>query len=115
MKIPNLPTLALAVFVLALIVIAGASLYFGPRIATSKIPMQWGFDGKPTWYAARTVGLWWIEYFTVAVGLGLIALAHFSGEGKANTIWYTVIAFSIIMAAAQVWHLKAVSKWAASQ
>jgi hypothetical protein len=115
MKLESLQPLALGVFILALVVTAASSLYFGARIETAKIPMQWGFDGKPNWYAARTVGLWWLLYFTLAIGLGLIALAHFSEQDKASTIWYTVIAFSVITAAAQVWHLNAVSKWAASQ
>lgn len=115
MKIDALQTLALAVFVLALVVIAAASLYFGARIATSRIPMQWGFEGRPTWYAARILGLWWLLYFTLSIGFGLIALAHFSENPKATSIWYTIIAFSVITAVSQVWHLNAVSKWAASQ
>jgi hypothetical protein len=115
MKIDGLQTFALGIFVLSLVVIAASSFHFGGRIVTPKIPMQWGIDGNPTWYAARTIGLWWMAYFTLSVGIGLIVLGFYSESAKAGTIWYAVIAFSMITAATQIWHLNAVSKWAASQ
>jgi hypothetical protein len=115
MKIDGLQTLALGAFILSLAVIAASSLHFGGRIAMSKIPMQWGTDGNPTWYAARTIGLWWMAYFTLSVGIGLIVLGLYSESAKTGTIWYVVIAFSIITAMTQAWHLNAVSKWAAGQ
>jgi hypothetical protein len=36
------------IFCTAVVVVVGCSLYFGPRIKGERIPMQWGFDGKPT-------------------------------------------------------------------
>ena len=34
------------------------SLYFGARIKSDRMVMQWGFDGKPSWSAPKAVGLW---------------------------------------------------------
>ena len=30
---------------------AGCNLYFGPRIMSDRVVMQWGLDGRPNWYA----------------------------------------------------------------
>jgi hypothetical protein len=49
----------------AIAFMALCSLYFRTRIKSSRIAMQWGFDGKPTWSAPKAVGLW----FTVAFAL----------------------------------------------
>jgi hypothetical protein len=29
--------------------------------------MQWGFDGKPTWYAPKQVALWGMVLFMLAI------------------------------------------------
>jgi hypothetical protein len=44
---------------------AGASLYYRPRIKCRRMAMQWGLDGKPTWSAPKAIGLW----LTVAIAL----------------------------------------------
>jgi hypothetical protein len=36
----------------------GCSLYFGVRIKSDRMAMQWGFDGKPTWSTPKAIGLW---------------------------------------------------------
>jgi hypothetical protein len=36
-------------FLIALAVMVGLNLYFGPRIKGDRIAMQWSFRGKPTW------------------------------------------------------------------
>ena len=41
------------------------SLYFGVRIKSDRMVMQWGFDGKPIWSAPKAVGLW----MTVVIAL----------------------------------------------
>jgi len=114
-KFETLEGPALAVFVVALIAIAAASRYFGQRIRIQEIPMQWGSDGRPTWFAPRIIGLWWMLYFAVAVGVGLLALAHFATGARAGNLWLTVMLFSVIATAVQVWHLNAVMRWAAGQ
>jgi hypothetical protein len=44
---------------------AGSNLYYGARIKGTRMPMQWGLDGKPTWTAPKAIGLW----LTVAIAL----------------------------------------------
>jgi hypothetical protein len=44
------------VFWPAVVLIAGCNLYFGTRIRSDRMAMQWGFDGEPTWYAPKAVG-----------------------------------------------------------
>lgn len=112
---PELQTLALGVFILAVLVIAAASVHFGGRVATARVPMQWGIDGKPTWYAPRTIGLWSMLGFTLVIGGGLIAMMRFAESEKVTSLSYGLIVLSVTMAATQIWHLNAVSKWAARQ
>ena len=114
-KFDTLEALSLVVFVAALIAIAAASLYFGQRIRIQEIPMQWGFDGRPIWYAPRIIGLWWMLYFAIVVGIGLLVLAHFATGAKAGNLWLAVMLFSVIATVVQVWHLNAVMRWAAGQ
>lgn len=115
MRIDTLEATALVVFAASLIVIAAASIHFGQRIAAQDIPMQWGTDGRPTWYAPRVIGLWWMLYLAIAVGGGLLALAHVATGPGADRIWVVSMAVSVIMAGVQIWHLNAVTRWAAGQ
>jgi hypothetical protein len=41
------------------------SLYFGPRIKSGRMAMQWGLDGKPNWSAPKAVGVWAIVVLAV--------------------------------------------------
>jgi hypothetical protein len=52
------PMMADYAFWPAIALMVGCSLYFGSRIKSGRIAMQWGFDGKPTWSAPKVVGLW---------------------------------------------------------
>jgi hypothetical protein len=115
MKTEGLPIFSIAIFVLAIAVIASSAIYYGGRISIERFPMQWGFDGNPTWFAPRAIGLWWLLYFTVTIGAGLLVLAHFSSSENGNTMWYAVMFFSAAAAVTQLWHLNAVAKWAARQ
>jgi hypothetical protein len=55
------------IFALALAVVIGCNFYFRPRIKHQRVAMQWGTDGKPTWYAPRWVAIWWMLPFMIAV------------------------------------------------
>jgi hypothetical protein len=55
------------VFAAAVAFVIGCSLYFGPRIGRDRIAMQWGVDGKPTWYARKWLALWGTVPFMLAV------------------------------------------------
>jgi hypothetical protein len=113
MKPDGLQTAALAIYALSMLAIAASSAHFA-RIEAVKIPMQWGIDGQPTWFASRAVGLWWMLYFAAAFGLGLIAFAYFLDRSAATGLWFLVMGFSAICAGIQLWHLNAVAKWAAN-
>jgi hypothetical protein len=106
--------LAISLYALAVVVIAIATVRYGTRIDSIRIPMQWGFDGNPTWFAPRLIGLWFPLIIGVLVG-GVMLFAGLSGEPQGNRIWYGLIAFSLIVAIATVWHLAAVARWAARQ
>lgn len=36
----------------------GCSLYFRALIKSSRMAMQWGLDGKPTWTMSTALGVW---------------------------------------------------------
>ena len=61
----------------------------------TEIPMQWGLDGKPIWYAPRRLAL----AFTPAIGaivLVAVALKTVVAHGKPGTI--LVVAAAIVLA-----------------
>lgn len=43
----------------------------------ARLPMQWGMDGKPTWYAPRGIAL----AFIPVLGLIVLAIAAFRKQG----------------------------------
>lgn len=55
------------VFGSAVVLMIAMSLYFSPRIAQDRIAMQWGFDGKPTWFAPKWIGVWGLIIFALVV------------------------------------------------
>lgn len=57
------------VFLGALAIAIGCSLYFSPRIQMDRMAMQWDATGKPTWFAPKWLAVWW--------GVALIALLRF--------------------------------------
>ena len=75
---PELQTLALILFILALLVIAASSVYADYRG-------------------------------------GLLAMMRFVESEKVAGLSYSLIFLSVTAAITQIWHLNAVSKWAARQ
>jgi hypothetical protein len=51
-------------FWLAVASIVAANLYYGPRIKGDRVARQWGWDGKPTWYAPKATALWGMVAFS---------------------------------------------------
>lgn len=101
------------VFFAALAVMAVTTLYFAPRIRTARVPMQWGFGGKPTWYAPRLVGLWWSPALAVFVRLLILAAATYTPD-KVHHADLGLTLFSVILAILHAVHLMAVARWAAN-
>ncbi|MBR1121865.1 hypothetical protein JQ628_10115 [Bradyrhizobium lablabi] len=82
--------------VVALLV--ACNLYFGPRIRSDRIAMQWGLDGQPTWHASKAVGLWGMVAFALAVRLLIWALSTYA-PSKVHGVELGLLLFSITIAA----------------
>jgi hypothetical protein len=74
-------------FGLGIAFIIGCSLYFGPRIKSNRMAMQWRFDGKPTWHAPKLLGLWFggIRLCRSLANLGMHDLR--AGKGPRRRGW----------------------------
>lgn len=99
------------VFGLALVVMVACSLWFGARIGTAAVPMQRGFDGNPTWFAPKLVGLWFL------VGLALVVrlIFHFRVDPDGIRTATSLIVFSVLVAVIHAGYLIAVLRWASKQ
>jgi hypothetical protein len=67
-------------FGLSIVFMVGCSLYFGPRIKSDRIAMQWGLDDKPTWYAPKAFGVWGLVALGFAVRLLIWAAMTFAPQ-----------------------------------
>ena len=56
-------------FAASLVFIVACNLYFGRRIASDRVAMQWGLHGRPNWYAPKQLALWRTVAFALAVRL----------------------------------------------
>jgi hypothetical protein len=97
------------VFWPAVAFIAGCNLYFTPRIRGDRIAMQWGFDGEPTWYAPKAVGLWGMVAFALAVRLLIWAASSYVPE-KVHGAEIGLLLFSVIVAAVHLLMLRAAAR-----
>lgn len=97
------------VFWPALIFIIACNLYYGPRIASDRIAMQWELDGKPTWFAPKSVALWGMVAFVLAVRLLTWAAMTYVPD-HVNGPETGLLLFSIIVAAVQLWVLRAAAR-----
>ena len=97
------------VFWLAVAFIAGANLYYGPRIKGDRVAMQWGLDGKPTWHAPKTIALWGMLAFALVVRLLIWAAMTYTPD-KVHGPEIGLLLFSIIVAAAHLWTLRSAAR-----
>lgn len=97
------------VFCLAVLLLTAANLYFGPRITSERLPMQWGFDGKPTWHAPKAVALWWIVAFALALRLFIWAAMTYAPE-KVHGPEIGVLLVSIVLPLVHVLMLRAAAR-----
>jgi hypothetical protein len=88
---------------------AGCSLYFGPRIHSDRMAMQWGFNGEPTWSAPKAIGLWGIVAFALAVRVLIWAAITYVPE-KVHGAEIGLLLSSIIVAATHVLTLRAAAR-----
>lgn len=85
------------------------NLYYGPRIRSDRLAMQWGFDGKPTWYAPKAVALWGMVAFALAVRL-LIWAAMTYVPDKVHGAEIALLLISAIVAAAHLFRMRAAAR-----
>jgi Protein of unknown function (DUF1648) len=96
-------------FAAALVVVIGCNLYFGPRIGSDKVAMQWGLDGNPTWYAPKWLALWGMVAFMLAVRLLIWAAMTYIPQ-YVHGVQFGVVAFSVGMVVTQIYILNAAVK-----
>jgi len=110
----NAPNDVIAATLVALAVglafIAGCAIYYGRQITSRRIPMQWGTDGRPAWFAPRFIGLWFSFGVTAAFSAFLLALALHDPQKLTALIVATVSVIGTNMWV-QVHHLKRVIRW----
>jgi hypothetical protein len=97
------------VFAAALVFVTGCNLYFGPRITSDRVAMQWGFDGRPNWYAPKWVALWWSVGLLLAARF-LIRLAATYTPQLVHGVQAGIVIMSVTVAAAHVFTLKAAAR-----
>jgi len=102
------------VFWLAIAIMVGCSLYFGPRIKSHRVAMQWGLDGKPTWTAPKSVALWLTIAFALLARL-LIWLAMTYAAGKVNSPELGLFIVSLVAVAVHFWVLRKAAQSSAGQ
>jgi hypothetical protein len=93
------------IFGAAIIFVVSCNLYFGPRISGKRIAMQWGLDGKPTWYASKRLALWGTIPFMLAVRL-FIWLASIYTPQMVHGAELGIAGFAVIVAGSQLFILK---------
>ncbi|SDR98954.1 hypothetical protein SAMN05444158_0646 [Bradyrhizobium canariense] len=97
------------IFVAAIALVIACNFYFGPRIKRERVAMQWGSDGKPTWYAPRLVAIWWMIPFMIAVR-SVIWLASMYDTKRVHGAELGVVLLSVISAASHIFVLKMAGK-----
>jgi hypothetical protein len=91
------------VFVVAVGFVVACNLYFDKR-TSDRVAMQWGLDGKPTWYAPKWITLWGMVAFMIAVRALIWAAMTYYPE-KVHGPEMGLFGFSIIAAASHLFVL----------
>jgi hypothetical protein len=83
------------------------ALAAGRSVTIERVPMQWDFKGRPTWYAAKLVAL----AFPVVLGAILVAIVSATAKAE-GTYWAPLLAAAGVFAA-QLLHLFLLRRWQA--
>jgi hypothetical protein len=84
------------VFAAGLLFMIVCNFYYGSCIRGERVAMQWGFDGKPTWYAPKRWALWGMVGFMLAVRLLIWLLATYTPE-RVHGVETGILGISIII------------------
>jgi hypothetical protein len=98
--------------VLALVIMMACSLYFGPRIHSERIAMQWGFDRKPVWSAPKAIGLWALPLLAIGLRM-LIALAERYAPDRVHDVPLGLTIMSLVVAGCHFAVLRAAARGSA--
>lgn len=93
------------VFWPSVVFMAACNLHFGPRIESDGIAMQWGLDGRPTWYSSKAVGLWGMVGFALAVRL-FIWVASTYAPAKVHGAEAGLLMASVVIVASHAFILR---------
>ena len=96
--------LADLVFATALAFVIGCNIYFGPRLTSDRIAMQWDVSGRATWHAPKWVALWGMAAFMVVVRF-LIWVTSIYAPASVHGVQIGIILFSLTFAAAHAFTL----------
>jgi len=97
------------VFAAAVAFVISCNFYFGPRIRRDRIAMQWGLDGKPTWYAAKGLALWGTVAFMLAIRFFIWLTSTYDPQ-RVHGVELGIVGFSVTVAAAHVFILTSAAK-----
>jgi hypothetical protein len=103
-------------FVAGLILMAILSSAAGVRISPgTKVPMSFGFDGKPIWSAPRRYALLFAPAFAAACGLFLTFIAHTTHTGdltaQALSLGTARVGMALAFVIAHIAHLAIALSW----
>jgi hypothetical protein len=97
------------VFLAAIIFVIGCGVYYAPRIGADRVAMQWGLDGKPTWYAPKWLALWGMVVFMLGVRLFIWRAAIYTPQ-YVHGVDVGIIGFSMVVSAVHLYTLRAAAK-----
>lgn len=92
------------VFGFAIALVVGLNLFFGPRIASERVAMQWGPNGQPTWYAPKWLAMWGMIAFMAAVRLLIWAASTYAPQ-HVHGAELGIVIFSLIAAGSHMFVL----------
>ena len=106
----------LAASIAMVAVLAWMSIAFSRRVAPGvRLPMQWGFDGRPTWYARRAVALAFTPGLAAVIAVSIGLSAGWTGAPSAGALLGVVGLVGSGFLAAHAAHLYLLSRWLKSQ
>jgi hypothetical protein len=92
------------VFVAALVFVIGCNIYFGPRLSTDRIAMQWDAGGRANWHAPKWAALWGTVAFMIAVRF-LIWVTITHAPESVHGVQVAVVLISLTSAATHLFTL----------
>lgn len=101
--------IVLSASVLLVAVLAAMSVAFARRVPPGvRLPMQWGLDGRPTWYAPRALALA-VTPLLAAGAIGLVAI--FGAVTDSQSPAWVMVVVDLAFLGAHGLHLALAGRW----